>query len=166
MASWRKMTTSDIHAVIRVAEKIHPDLPESESVFAERLRLFPDGCWVLADDRGEMHGYAISHPIRHQQPPPLDSLLGEIAPDADQYYIHDLAILPTVRNQGHAANGIGKLLEVARTYGTTCLISVYGTAPFWGRFGFVPEPVDGELSEKLRKYGEGATYLVRQNAAQ
>ena len=165
MASWRKMTTGDLHAVLRVAEKIHPDLPESESVYAERLKLFPDGCFVLMV-RDEMHGYAISHPIRHQQPPALDSLLGEIAPDADQYYIHDLAVLPTVRNQGLAAKGIGALLEVAGPYSTTCLISVYGTAPFWARFGFVPELVGGALAGKLLKYGEDATYLVRQNIAQ
>ncbi len=34
---------------------------------------------------------------------------------------------------------------------------------FWARFGFVPEPVDAALSEKLRDYGADATYLSRQN---
>ncbi len=101
-------------------------------------------------------GYAVSHPVRSGQPPALDSLLGEIAADADQYYIHDVAILAASRGRGHAAEGIGRLLAVATRYATTSLVSVYGTAPFWARFGFGPEPVDAALAEKLRGYGDDA----------
>ncbi|RDL38243.1 putative gcn5-related n-acetyltransferase protein [Venustampulla echinocandica] len=165
MAAWRKMSVGDIKGLLRVADEIHPDLPEGEHVFAERVKLFPDGCLVLKEgDKNEICGYAISHPIRHRQPPALDSLLGEIAPDADQYYIHDLAILPRLRGQSLAAACIGKLLTVAQRYRTTCLVSVYGTTSFWGRFGFERETVDAVLSEKLRGYGEDATYLERQNS--
>jgi hypothetical protein len=52
---------------------------------------------------------------------------------------------------------------VAKRYPTACLVSVYGTAPFWKRFGFVAGPVDEVLAEKLRGYGEDAAYLERQN---
>lgn len=162
MAAWRKMSVSDIEGLLRVADEIHPDLPESDYVYAERMKLFPGGCLVLVEGE-EVCGYAISHPIRHRQPPVLDSLLGEIAPDADQYYIHDLAILPRLRGSGLAAECMDRLFAVAERYRTTCLVSVYGTAPFWGRFGFVPEPVDAILSEKLRDYGADAIYLSRQN---
>ena len=164
MAAWRKMSITDLDGLLRVADKIHPDLPESNSVFTERVKLFPEGCLVLVEGE-EVCGYAISHPIRHHQPPALDTLLGEIAPDADQYYIHDLAILPRFRGRGLAAECIDKLLAVAKVkrFPTTCLVSVYGTSPFWRRFGFVPEPVDGVLSEKLRGYGEDAVYLSRKN---
>lgn len=162
MAAWRKISVSDIEGLLRVADEIHPDLPESDYVFTERVKLFPEGCLVLVEG-DEVCGYVISHPICHRQPPALDSLLGEIAPDADQYYIHDLAILPRFRGRGLAAECIGKLFAVAKRYPTTCLVSVYDTVPFWGRFGFVPEPVDAVLSEKLRDYGANATYLSRQN---
>ena len=162
MAIWREMCASDMEGLIRVGDEVHPTLPEGDIVFSERAKLFPEGCLVLVDD-DKVCGYAISHPIRHGQPPALDTLLGEIPPDADQYYIHDIAIMPELRKRGFAAECIRRLLAVAERYPTTCLVSVYGTAPFWARFGFASEPVDAVLAEKLRNYGDDATYLSRQN---
>ncbi|CAG9984017.1 unnamed protein product [Clonostachys byssicola] len=157
------MTHADIVGVLRVASEIHPDLPESAGVFSERLSLFPDGCLVLAQG-DDICGYAVSHPIRAGLPPALDHQIGEIPPDADQYYIHDLAILPRVRTRGLGAHCIEKLLLVADGYQTTCLISVYNSASFWRRFGFVPEPTDTALSAKIRGYGQDAVYLVRRKS--
>ncbi|KFA70724.1 hypothetical protein S40288_11283 [Stachybotrys chartarum IBT 40288] len=160
------MTINDVQGLLLVADEVHPGLPERDVVFAERVNLFPGGCMVLVDSQSnKVCGYAISHPIRHSQPPALDSLLGEIGSDADQYYIHDVAILPGLRGRGLAADVIGKLIAVAEAghYATTCLVSVYGTSPFWRRFGFEPVPVDKALSEKLRDYGDDATYLLREN---
>ncbi|KAH0562323.1 hypothetical protein GP486_002988 [Trichoglossum hirsutum] len=164
MAVWRGMSASDIEGLVRVADEIHPNLLEGDHVFAERAKLFPDGCLVLVEgDDDQICGYAVSHPIRHRQLPALDSLLGDIAPDATQYYIHDVAVVPRLRGRGLATEGVHRLLALAHRYPTTCLVSVYGTAPFWRRFGFVPEPVDAGLAEKLRSYGDDATYLSRQN---
>jgi ribosomal protein S18 acetylase RimI-like enzyme len=163
-AAWRALSVSDVENLIRIAEKIHPDLPESEKVFAERIKLFPEGCLVLIDDENDgLCGYVISHPIRHRQPPALDSLLGEVAPDADQYFIHDLAILPEFRGLGLAQEGINKLLAIAKRFPTTSLVSVYGTSPFWNRFGFILGDIDSFLKQKLQKYGDDAVYLERQN---
>ncbi|KAK0722663.1 hypothetical protein B0T26DRAFT_640601 [Lasiosphaeria miniovina] len=162
-ATWRNMSAGDMQGLMRVADEVHPGLPESERVFAERVRLFPEGCLALADGDNNIRGYAISHPIRRRNPPALDSMLGDIAPDADQYYIHDLAILPGSRGLGLAAECMATLLAVGERYPTTCLVSVYGTVPFWGRFGFASEPVDATLQEKLRAYGDDAVYLVRQS---
>ncbi|KAK6200875.1 hypothetical protein LQW54_009459 [Pestalotiopsis sp. IQ-011] len=163
MASWRPLTMNDIAAVARIMAVIHVELPESANVFAERVKLFPEGCLALVDDKGELFGYAISHPISHRQPPKLNGLLGEIAPDADQYYIHDVCVLPALRGQGLAAQAIQKLLVIASRYPSACLISVYGTGKFWGRYGFLPPPsgIDPNLSRKLLGYGEEATYLER-----
>ncbi|KAI8634384.1 hypothetical protein F5Y19DRAFT_210065 [Xylariaceae sp. FL1651] len=161
MAVWRQLTLDDIQALMRVADAVHTELPESDYVFAERVKLFPDGCLALVKD-GELCGYTISHPIRRRQPPELDSLLGEIPPEADQYYIHDVCILPAVRGQGLATQGINKLLRVAERYPSACLVSVYGTSPFWARYGFLPPPlVDEALSAKVRGYGADAAYLER-----
>ncbi|MBE3042383.1 hypothetical protein IMZ48_07345, partial [Candidatus Bathyarchaeota archaeon] len=70
---------------------------------------------------------------------------------------------PGLRGRGFAGECVGRLLEVARRYPTTGLVSVCGTAPFWARFGFVAEPADEDLSQKLHGYGEGAAYLTRPN---
>ncbi|KAH8660436.1 hypothetical protein BX600DRAFT_438646 [Xylariales sp. PMI_506] len=169
MATWRQMTVDDVEqSVMRIADEIHPDLPESADVFRERVRLFPEGCLVLVDQpSGDTCGYVVSHPIRCRQPPALDSLLGEIAPNADQYYIHDLAILPRMRGYGHAAGCMARLASVAARYQMTCLISIYGTAAFWAHFGFAPlgteEQTDAALSKKLLNYGDDAIYLTRHN---
>lgn len=162
MATWRPLDINNIADLLRIANTIHPSLPESSKVFTERIALFPSGCLALVQD-SELCGYVISHPIRQHQPPALNSLLGEIAADADQYYIHDLAILPQMRGYGFAADVMDKLSVVAKGYRTTCLISVYGTEKFWGRFGFVSEMIDEVLAQKLLEYGPDATYLLRRN---
>ena len=163
---WRKLSIADIDKLVRVADKIHPDLPESDEVFAERVKLFPEGCLALVEDDGdgdELCGYVISHLIRRRHPPALNSLLGEIAINADQYCVHDLAILPQFRGHGLAKQCIENLLTVASRFPTTCLISVYGTATFWARFGFLPVEIDEILGKKLLDYGDDATYLERKN---
>lgn len=159
---WREMNVNDVESVLRVADIVHPDLPESKRVFTERVKLFPQGCLVLIED-GNICGYAISHPIHYRQPPNLNSLLEEIPPDVDQYYIHDLAILPASRGDGHSAKCVETLLGVAKSFPTTCLVSVYGTASFWERSGFVAHAIDGALLDKLQGYGEDAQYLERKN---
>ncbi|CAG8982558.1 hypothetical protein HYALB_00007274 [Hymenoscyphus albidus] len=161
-AVWREMSVNDVEGLLRVADKVHPDLPESGSVFAERAKLFPRGCMVLVAG-SDIVGYTISHPINYREPPKLDTLLEQISPSADQHYIHDLAILPAFRENGRAAECIQKLLAVAESFPTTCLVSVYGTAPFWGRFGFKSDSIDATLTEKLRGYGDDAEYLERKN---
>ncbi|KAK4172768.1 putative gcn5-related n-acetyltransferase [Triangularia setosa] len=163
-ASWRPMSSNDIPAVMLLADKIHPDLPESASIFAERIKHFTDGCLVLAGE--EICGYIMSHPIRKRCPPALDSLLAEIPQDADQYYIHDVAILPTLQGRGLSADGIRRVLTIAQSYHTTCLVSVYGTFGFWSRFGFEAKMGDPEISSKIQGYGADALYLERQNTAE
>lgn len=163
-ATWRQMSVNDIASLIRVADKIHPTLPEDNHIFAERVKLFPGGCLALVEnDSDELCGYVISHPIRRRQPPALNSLLGEIAPDLDQYYIHDLAILPEFRGCGLAQKCISKLSAIAERYETSSLVSVYNTTTFWGRFGFVPQEVDEGLKKKLVDYGDDTVYLERIN---
>jgi ribosomal protein S18 acetylase RimI-like enzyme len=164
-AAWRQLSIEDVESLARIADKIHPGLPESNEVFAQRIKLFPAGCLALVScDDGTLCGYAISHPVRYRQPPALDSLLVESTGDVDQYYIHDLAILPEFQGYGLANTCIENLLEIAKSYATTGLISVYGTATFWERYGFVPAAVmDESLRAKLLKYGEDAIFLERFN---
>jgi len=154
------MRAGDLDGVLALADRVHPGLPESRAVFAERLALFPAGCIVLAR-AGGVAGYAVSHPIRPAEPPRLDALLGRIPTGATQYYIHDLALAPEARGTGAAAAAVSRLLLAAPPYPTTALVSVYGTAGFWERFGFRKSGED--MAAKLAPYGAGAVFMVRAN---
>ncbi|KAH7125228.1 hypothetical protein B0J11DRAFT_434876 [Dendryphion nanum] len=161
---WRNLTPNSIDSLMRVANTVHPDLPENREVFAQRIDVFPEGCLGLTDsDSGELCGYVISHPIQHRQPPALNSLLRECSLSTDQYYIHDLAILPKYRGLGLAEECLNRIFLIADGFPTTSLISVYGTSLFWGRYGFVPLDTDGSLKSKLIDYGDEAIYLERDN---
>jgi GNAT superfamily N-acetyltransferase len=152
------MRPDDLDAVLAVADRVHPALPESRAVFAERIALFQPGCLVL-DAGGAVGGYAVSHPIRRFAPPPLDTLIGTLPADADDYYIHDVAIRPEYRGGGAASFAVGLLLDNARAYETSSLVAVYGSMGFWSRFGFEPAGVD--MGGKLAPYGPGAIYMLR-----
>ena len=155
---WRAMRESDLDAVVGLADRCHPGLPEDRAVFAERLALHPAGCLVL-DGREGIEGYAVAHPIRAFAPPPLGALLGAIPADADQFYIHDVVVAPERRGSGASDGAIARLLAGAGGYPSVALVSVYGTARFWSRFGF--RPADGDMSDKLRPYGPDAVFMVR-----
>jgi hypothetical protein len=91
---WRPAHASDLPAVSTIAARIHPDLPERPEVFAEKMRLYPDGCRVLATDDGIV-GYGLAHPWMQHRIPPLDGFLEQLPGDADCLYLHDIAVLPT-----------------------------------------------------------------------
>ncbi|KAH8727726.1 hypothetical protein GQ44DRAFT_724793 [Phaeosphaeriaceae sp. PMI808] len=126
--------------------------------------LFFEGCLTFVNNNNELCGYIISRPIEHRQIPPLDSLLKKTAPDADQFFIHDIAILPKHQGQGLAEDGLSQILTVAGRSTAVGLVSVYNTGTFWGRFEFKkPEETDKPMPQKLEQYGNNATYLEREN---
>lgn len=162
--TWRRLEFGDVQALVSIAATIHPGLPESAEVFAERVELFPQGCLALVDNKSaNLYGYAISHPIQFRQPPVLDSLLGQIPHNSDQYYIHDVAILPEHQGKGYSNTCIEWLMGLANGYMTTGLISVYGTAPFWQKHGFQHIERNDEVAAKVRDYGKGAAFLEHRN---
>jgi ribosomal protein S18 acetylase RimI-like enzyme len=159
------MTARDLGAVARVAGAVHPAHPEGEEVFAERLRLWPDGCFVLGD-AGTTSGYVISHPWRFGEPPALDTWLGALPAEPSTYYIHDLAILPDMRGGGSASWMVERLVAQAQAGGSPSLslVAVNKSTPFWERHGFCV--VGGDtLREKLASYGAGACFMVRSLAS-
>ncbi|TCU68340.1 ribosomal protein S18 acetylase RimI-like enzyme [Bradyrhizobium sp. R2.2-H] len=156
---WRPAHTSDLPAISAIAARIHPDLPESPEVFAEKMRLYPDGCRVLvADD--EIAGYGLAHPWKQHQIPPLDRFLERLPGDADCLYVHDIAVLPD-RRGGVARAYVTGIMELARASGIAALalVSVYATRPLWEHLGFRPVTADAALRAQLASYGEGATYM-------
>ena len=161
---WRRAHATDLAAICAIAARIHPDLPESSDVLAEKMRLYPDGCRVLAAGNA-IAGYGLAHPWMQQQIPPLDGFLGQLPDAADCIYVHDVAVLPEARG-GVARSYIVEIGQLAQSSGlaTLALVSVYDTSALWERLGFQPVTPDAALRAKLASYGAHATYMLRKLA--
>ncbi|HYD68432.1 GNAT family N-acetyltransferase [Azospirillum sp.] len=162
-AVWRPMTAADLDTVLRIAERVHVDYPESPAVFEERLSLYPAGCRV-AEIGGDAVGYAVLHPGRLGAPPALDTLLGGLPDPADCLYLHDVALLTQARGHGLGEAVLAVAEDLARAGGWAwlALTSTPGALSYWERQGFVPWNGAGEtLARKLASYGEGMAYRVR-----
>jgi ribosomal protein S18 acetylase RimI-like enzyme len=159
-AAWRPLRRADLPAVAEVSRIVHPDYPEDDPVFEERLRLYPQGCRVLVTGDGACHGYILSHPW-DGLPPKLNTLLGAIPAASRRYYIHDLTIMPAWRGTGIASVVVRALLAQAWQNGFTeaALVAVNNSQGFWRRHGFA---VNGnpEVAAVLRSYGEGVRYMT------
>lgn len=159
--SWRPARISDVGAIVAIAARLHPDLPERPEVLAEKVQLYPAGCRVLvAGDT--IGGYGLAYPWKQHQIPPLDGLLERLPENADCLYVHDVAVLPD-RRGGVTREYIAAVAELARASGVTmlALVSVYATRPLWEHLGFRPVTADAALRAMLASYGEGATYMLR-----
>lgn len=156
MAMWRPMAAADLGAVNAVADVVHVNYPEDPAVFANRLALFPAGCWMAEED-GAVLGYCIAHPGIVGEPPPLDCVLPVLPAAADCLYIHDVALLPAARGRHLGVALARRLEEVARAHGfdRMALTAVNNSNGFWGALGYEPRPC-----AKLASYG-AATYRVR-----
>lgn len=157
---WRQANNADLDAIQEISEAIHVNLFEERSIFQEKFNLFPEGCLVM-EHIGRVAGYSLSHPWRLKHIPALNQLLLGLPAAPDCLFIHDLAVLPRARGYG-ATYGLIEITEKLarqRAIPYLALVSVYGTYPLWGRFGF--EVVsDDDLAEKLKTYGEQARYMV------
>ncbi len=183
--AWQPLAEDDLGTVAAIAARLHPSLPERTIVFAEKLRLFPDGCrrlvWSAAMSQdtkpegampegampeGAMQGYALSHPWTLARPPKLDRLLGALPEPADCLFLHDVAVLPAARGRGAAGALLAHITAVAvtRRLSALALIAAYGSDRLWRRFGFEDVPA-GAMTEEgrasLAGYGADVRYLRR-----
>jgi len=129
------MTELMLDEINRIADLVHPTLPEPIEVFAERLRLFPEGCLSLGDPP---KGYAFFHPWIKGEAPTLGSLLRELPANPDAMHLHDIAVLPEMRGSKVSSKAVAAAERSAKSMGirTLQLVSVYGTHVLWERFGF------------------------------
>lgn len=157
------MAPADLPAVMAIAAVVHPDYPEDEAVFAERLRLAPEGCHVLAGEDGALRGYLVSHPWPAGTVPALNSLLGGIPQGVASWYLHDLALLPAGRGSGAAGTIVAAIARHAAETGHTslALVAVNDSTGFWRRQGF-REVHDPALDRKLASYDDAARYMRRE----
>lgn len=157
------MALADLPAVMAIAAVVHPDYPEDEAVFVERLRLAPEGCHVLAAGDGALQGYLVSHPWPVGVVPALNSLLGDIPQDVANWYLHDLALLSSGRGSGAAGAIVAEIARHAAESGHTSLtlVAVNDSTGFWRRQGF-HEVHDPALDRKLASYDDAARYMCRE----
>lgn len=160
-AQWRLMMPADVPAVLEVSQRVHPAYPEDLAIFAERQRLYPAGCFVLADAAG-LHGYALSHPWRFGQPPSLNTLLHALPQYADTYYLHDIALAESARGGGFGGQIVGRLIAVAEASGAgnLSLVAVNGSVPFWQRQGFAVVE-DEAIRTRVLSYDGAASFMAR-----
>lgn len=158
---WRPMVAGDFKAVSKLASDIHVDYPESDQVLQEKLKLFPEGCYILAE--GDLiSGYLLSHPWKRYDAPPLDSFLEMLPPSQDTYYIHDLAVAASARGHGMAEEIVEKIVQLAqsRKLASVSLVAVGDSKGFWGHQKF--EIINtADLKKRLETYGTLANYMER-----
>jgi GNAT superfamily N-acetyltransferase len=160
--SWRAMTAADLDAVALIAAVGFPDHFEGRDCFENRLALNPAGCFVLAGEDGEPHGYLVAYPWTADAAPALNTLIPAIPDAAAVMYLHDLAIDPSVRGGGWSRPIVERLAKDACAAGWTALtlVAVNDAVPFWERHGFVVADPPG-MADKLAGYGPDARYMVR-----
>ncbi len=145
------MRPNDLPALLALADRVHPDLPEPVDVFADRLQLSPTTCLTLEVDR-VLQGYAVAHPWISGPAPALAVELGTLPAGADALHLHDVAVAPEYQGQGLVAAAITQMEDAARALGlhTLTAVAVHGTVTYWQRYGFVSAPWDVPAS-----YGVG-----------
>ncbi|OWV34771.1 hypothetical protein B5C34_12400 [Pacificimonas flava] len=156
------MRPADLAATVRLADEVFPDYREDRAVFAEKLWLYPEGCFVLPLDTENVGGYVFSHPWITGRVPALNQKLGALPPQCDCLYLHDLTLAPARRGQGLAGAMVRRLETHARqaAFERLALTSLAGSTAFWRAAGFRHGTL---LSDEapLTAYGPGAQYMVR-----
>jgi ribosomal protein S18 acetylase RimI-like enzyme len=136
--TFRHLTPDDLPELHRLeAETYEPALHESDEAFLRLIALYPEGAFGFFDEAA-LCAYAFAVPLPPGSVLDLRTPLQALPPDADMFYIHDVAVAPPYQGRGLAAALVAKLLELARARGfrVSELVSVQGSAPFWERFGF------------------------------
>ncbi len=149
------MTADDLPDVKRLSDAIYDaTLSESAEVYAEKLALYPAGCFLLAEGARTL-GYLLTHPWRKGSPPEIDQLLGGLPEEADCYYVHDLAVLPDARGTGaaHAAMVLVRTAAMREGFCLVRLVAVGGAKSFWQRMGFA------RIAAADAGYGPGACLM-------
>lgn len=162
MKCWRAMQPDDLPAVAAISDAVHGRYTEPLAVYAERLALFPSGCFVFANAE-HIAGYLFTHPWRHEAPPPLGALIGALPSNADCLYLHDLALLPEARGTGAGAQAAQRAIAVAATEGfrEIVLVAVAGADRFWAGQGFAPVADANLAAELCASYGPEVVYMRR-----
>ena len=169
---WRQMARGDLPRLMEIAAQVHVGYFEAETVFAERLALFPEGCRIavrIGEDEEEVIGYAVMHPASYGTPPPLNQLLRGFDAQSDCLHLHDIALLPQARGSGLGRALVVELRQVMDQAGLVraALVAVHDSAAYWRAAGFTLANDDlSQGPDSLFSYGPGALYMTLELAQQ
>lgn len=160
--AWRSMTDADLDRVAEVAVIAFPHHFEGRDCFANRLDLYPQGCFVLAEGGRSPLGYLVAYPWRAETAPALNGLIDAIPQNAELMFLHDLALHPEARGRGATGVIVERLADQAWAAGwpAVALVAVNDAAGFWRRHGFAVRESEA-ISRKLAGYGSDARYMIR-----
>lgn len=160
----RKMQEDDLDAVIQIqALAYSDDFLESPQVFARKLQLAPDFCWV-AQQVDQVLGYLFSHPWINHLPPALHTPLELLPSSADTWFVHDMAILPGARGMGLASRLYQMAQKTAHDYQLqdSLLVAMPGVDAFWSNHGYQKiTELSHQQQLKLAQYGPGSQLMCR-----
>ena len=128
---------------------------------AEKQRLFPEGCLVLASAL-TVAGYALSHPWICKDIPALNELLLRLPKNPDCLYLHDIALLPNARGHRASRRLVETLIKIAyrEKLFSLALTSVYDTRGLWESYGFKPYK-NTHIEHQINTYGPHAIYMIK-----
>ena len=155
-AQWRPAIADDAPRIAALARAELGDYGEAADLYAERIALSPQGCWVLAEGEAVI-GHCISHPWHRLAPPAMHALLGDLPPSADCWYLHDVVVAPAARGTKAVERLLPILNDIAAGRGipVLALIAVGGADAYWARQGFIAAP-GGAAG-----FGKDAVYMER-----
>lgn len=159
------MTEADIDAAVSVQkEAFTPDLCEDPHVFRNRIERFGH-YYRMAYLDGRAVGYVICFPWKLGDSPVNNQVFPEELPEADCFFLHDIALLPEARGTGLAQALINEVYNVADGLGfdAVSLVAVKQSGSFWDKMGFVPyAAITPEKHQRVREiYGAGARLMAR-----
>lgn len=147
---------ADATAIAALARAELGDYGEAAKLYAERIALSPDGCWVLTQNDAVV-GHCISHPWVRRAPPAMHMRLGRLPSRPDCWYLHDVVVAPPARG----TKAVERLLPILsgtaarHNIATLALIAVGGADAYWSRQGFVATNGGAE------GFGADAVYMER-----
>lgn len=158
------MTPAHIEEAVRVQAQAFPeDLRESPEVFEDRMARY--GQYFRVAFMGDrMVGYMISFPWKLGDAPVNNEKFPAELPEADCFYIHDIAILPDARGAGISRALLQDAYETAHAlgYDAVSLVAVGQSGSFWDKAGYVPYTLVGprKLGKIVDVYGPGARLMA------
>ncbi|MDT0577064.1 GNAT family N-acetyltransferase [Croceicoccus sp. F390] len=159
---WTRAHSGAAPAIANMSAQVHQGYPEGQESFANRLSLWPQGCFLYHSGHGEdLLGYMICHPWMLDQCVPLDHVIDRLPADPTCLYLHDLALLPATRGSGAGRAGVQLANSLAQAAGLPVigLVALPDAIGFWRHAGFQDSSARPHSS-----YGTGA--IVMQRAVQ